>query len=272
MTTATAPTEPAAGTLTRTCQGQTIAIAPATPFTTAELITTLEHAWAAIRDQHPEVPAVVLIVSSGSPAKANQALTYGHFANLRWQHGDQQLPEVMVSGEGLTRTPAEVFTTLLHEATHALAAVRGIKDTSRQGRWHNQKFAALAAELGMTTVKDTRLGFSPCTLTDEATTRYREPITRIAGALRAYRHTETLEPAGRTSNNNGLSCECLCPRKLRIAATVLDEGPILCVVCVAWFLPEDIDRDAYTVDNPLPTRPAQAGADLDNEDDPTEGD
>jgi hypothetical protein len=259
-------TDPPAVALTRTCQDQpttdttdTTDTETAPPFTTAELITALEHAWSAIRSHHPDVPAVVLIVSSGSPSKTNQALTYGHFANLRWQHGDQQLPEVMVSGEGLTRTPAEVFTTLLHEATHALAAIRGIKDTSRQGRWHNKQFAALAAELGMTTVKDRRIGFSPCTLTDDATTRYREPIGRITAAVRAYRHTDALETAGRTNSNNGLSCECLCPRKLRVAASVLDEGPILCAVCVAWFLPEDADRDAYTDEFPVPTRQPDPG-------------
>ncbi|MFD1534873.1 hypothetical protein [Pseudonocardia aurantiaca] len=34
-----------------------------------------------------------------------------------------------------------------HEkAAHALAHVRGIKDTSRQGRWHNARFKALAEE------------------------------------------------------------------------------------------------------------------------------
>ncbi|WP_238487764.1 tyrosine-type recombinase/integrase [Actinoplanes flavus] len=67
-------------------------------------------------------------------------MKWGHFASLRWQHGDRQLPEVLVSGEGLKRSPAEILVTLLHEAAHGLADVRGIQDTSRQGRWHNKKF------------------------------------------------------------------------------------------------------------------------------------
>src|SRR5438045_1195970 len=90
--------------VTRTCQ-------PASGFTSAGLIAALEYAWAAIRAHHPEVPAAVIIVGSGSPAKASQSLKYGHFDGLRWQHGDDRLPEVLVSGEGLTRAPAEVFTT-----------------------------------------------------------------------------------------------------------------------------------------------------------------
>ena len=42
-----------------------------------------------------------------------------------------KLPEVFVGDEGLARGPADVLGTLLHEAAHALADVRGIKDTSR---------------------------------------------------------------------------------------------------------------------------------------------
>src|SRR5919107_819291 len=162
--------------MTRTCQQQ-----PA--FTTAGLLTALEAAWAAIRARHPEVPAAVVIVGSGSPAKGSQSLKWGHFATLRWQSGEQKLPEVLVSGEGLSRTAAEVFTTLLHEATHGLADARGIQDTSRQGRWHNKKFATLAAELGLTAVKDDKLGYSPCTLSEQAAADYAGTITALGQAL-----------------------------------------------------------------------------------------
>jgi hypothetical protein len=221
--------------LTRTCQA----------FTTAGLLAALESAWAAIRARHPQVPAAVLIVGSGSPAKPNAHMKWGHFATLRWQHGDHQLPEVLVSGEGLSRTPAEVFTTLLHEATHGLADSRGIQDTSRQGRWHNKKFATLAAELGLTATKDDKLGYSPCTLTEQAVGEYAEAITAIGAALNAYRHPDLLVGTQRTNNNNGASCECECPRKIRLSVTAFDEGPIVCAVCNAAFLPEDVDRDSY---------------------------
>ncbi len=54
----------------------------------------------------------------------------------------------MISGEGLARTAREVLGTLLHEAAHALAAARGITGTSRQGRYHNRKFATFADRAG----------------------------------------------------------------------------------------------------------------------------
>jgi hypothetical protein len=239
--------------LTRTCQQ------PST-FTTAALVGTLEHAWSAIRTRHPDVPASVIVIGSGSPATASQSLKYGHFANLRWQAGDHRLPEVLISGEGLSRTADEVFTTLLHEAAHGLADTRGIKDTSRQGRWHNKQFANLAAELGMAATKDDKLGYSPCTLTDATAARYRTVIADIATALRAWRHPEpTGEAKGRTNNNNGLTCECVCPRKLRISIAAFEAGPIGCAVCGTWFLPADVDRDAYTTEHPLPADQTASG-------------
>lgn len=232
--------------VTRTCQEPT-------PFTTAALVAVLEDAWAAIRDRHPEVPPVVIVVGPGTTGKASQYLKFGHFANLRWQHGDTQLPEVLISGEGLSRSPVEVFVTIKHEAVHGLAAVRGIQDTSRQGRWHNAKFAKLAAELGLTASKDDKLGYSPCTLNDDTAAHYADIITRLGQALGAFRHPETAgEGKKRTNNNNPIPCECTCPRKIRIAPTVLDEGPVGCGICHTWFLPEEVDRDDYTAANPSP--------------------
>jgi hypothetical protein len=54
----------------------------------------------------------------------------------------------------LVRGPADVLGTLLHEAAHAVAHVRGIKDSSRRGCWTNTRFKALAEELGIEVTKD----------------------------------------------------------------------------------------------------------------------
>jgi hypothetical protein len=254
--------------LTPTCQN------PVPAFTAAGLVAALEQAWAAIRTRHPEVPAAVLIVGSGSPTKASQPAKLGHFAALRWQSGDDQLPEVLVSGEGLTRTPAEVFTTLLHEATHGLADARGVQDTSRQGRWHNRHFAKLAAELGMATTKDDKFGYSPCTLTDQALADYGDTITSLGAALSAFRHPEpTGEAKARTNNNNGVTaaCECDPERKVRVSVTVFELGPIVCAVCGTAFLPEDVDRDTYdtpTFGTSCNHDDDQADTDTDDSEDP----
>ncbi|GAA1146905.1 hypothetical protein GCM10009630_51670 [Kribbella jejuensis] len=202
-------------------------------YTTAELVSALEGAWSAIRTNHTEVPAVVIIVGSGTATKQAK---YGHFAPTRWQHGEQALAEVLISGEGLKRPVEEVFTTLLHEAGHALANVREIKDTSRQGRWHNQKFAALASELGLDTTKDPRIGWSPCTLRKETAATYKSVLAELKKALIAYRHPEMVAGTSTKNNNNAVACACQCPRRIRVAKQVLELGDITCGVCEATFV------------------------------------
>ncbi|TCC46053.1 hypothetical protein E0H75_30625 [Kribbella capetownensis] len=206
-----------------------------TEYTTAELVLALETAWAAIRANHTDVPAVVIIVGSGTATKHAK---YGHFAPTRWQHGEQRLAEVLISGEGLQRPVDEVFTTLLHEAAHALADVREIKDTSRQGRWHNQKFADLASELGLDATKDPKIGWSPCTLRKETATIYNSVLADLKKALIAYRHPEALGGQAK-KNTNAVACACQCPRRIRVAKAVLAEGEITCGICDSTFEPDE---------------------------------
>ena len=76
----------------------------------------------------------------------------GHHAPVpRWSaaHDAGRLSEVFIAGV-LAEGGAVIPTTVLHEAAHVLAHVRGIKDT--RPRWAigitNRRFAALAKELG----------------------------------------------------------------------------------------------------------------------------
>lgn len=214
------------GKLTRTCQD--------TVFTTALVITALEKTWIAIQAQHAELPAVVITVASGSDGKQPK---WGHFAALRWQHGTTKLPEILIAGEGLNRPVTDVLATLLHEAAHALAHVREIKDTSRQGRWHNKKFAALANELGLDAAKDDRIGWSVTTLQPDTENAYTTPLRALKKALTAWRLPETTGGTSRGSSNNGVTCQCTCPRRIRVSTTVLELGPITCGICSDDFTP-----------------------------------
>ena len=63
----------------------------------------------------------------------------------------------MISGEGPPPHPAlRSSAVILHEAAHALAYARGIKDTSRQGRYHNKHFKTCAEQLGLAVEHDQR--------------------------------------------------------------------------------------------------------------------
>jgi hypothetical protein len=88
-------------------------------------------------------------------------------------------------GEGLERGPEPVFATLLHEAAHALADAREIQDTSRQGRYHNLRFRALAEELGLVVTPAPGIGWSATTLPAATAALYRRGDRRArAGAHR----------------------------------------------------------------------------------------
>src|SRR4051794_31357657 len=215
----------------------------------APVVAALEHAWAAIRAPHPDLPEVVVVLASGSVGTAPGTLRLGHFAAMRWHHADnhttaepptaagEALPEVFVGGEGLARGPVDVLGTLLHEATHALAFVRGIKDTSRQGRYHNRRFATLAAELGLHITEAPGIGWSDTHIPETTVTAYANVVDELRRALTIYRRSETPFTATGTGgdddksggdtirtpgpggpangSNNPLACTCGCGRRIR---------------------------------------------------------
>ncbi|MGQ0575454.1 MAG: hypothetical protein ACT4RN_14780 [Pseudonocardia sp.] len=172
---------------------------------------------------------------------------------MRW-HGPatdeagqaQELPEVFVGGEGLRRGPVQVLGTLLHEAAHALAHVRGIKDTSRQGRWHNAKFKALAEELGIEVVKDERIGWSPTAVPVVTRDAYADVIAQLGAALRLHRSVE-ITATGTIKTPGQPACVCDCGRRIRVAKSVLAAGPIVCGVCGSEFT---CDRAGTNTDGP----------------------
>ncbi len=133
-----------------------------------------QQAWADIQRYHPELP-------------------------------DLAAPESLI-GESSSACGAELsFERLLHEAVHGIAAARGVRDTSRAGRYHNRRFLAIAEELGLDHPEEPHpsSGFSLVTLNPEAKRRYRPTIERLQRALKAHTvattsdTTRTLPRSGR---------------------------------------------------------------------------
>jgi hypothetical protein len=202
------------------------------------VVAALERTWAAIRQHHPELPEAVVILGAGSEARRG-LVELGHFAAGRWHLQDAKANrhEVLVAGEGLRRGPRDVLNTLLHEATHGLAHARTIKDTSRQGRWHNQRFAKLAREVDLEVTADAKTGLSQTHLTEQAAARYAEALRDLEEALGLWRHAEPTRDR-QTGSRSLLACSCACGRKLRIARSTLEQAPILCGACRKPFEPE----------------------------------
>ncbi|MBI4941424.1 MAG: hypothetical protein HY830_11820, partial [Actinobacteria bacterium] len=243
------------------------------------LVAALEQVWAAIQHRHPEVPDVVIVVASGSVGAPRGALKLGHFAAMRWTHattssstaageagrdGGPALPEVFVGGEGLALGAVEVLGTLLHEATHALAHVRGVQDTSRQGRYHNRKFRDLAQEMGLEVRDVPVIGWSDTHVPAATVTEYAPALERLYLAMTIHRRAEgTPTPTAGDNNNaataadgettpaggsgssgsrNGTAARCACGRRIRVTASVLALGPITCGLCGQPFTTPEPDR------------------------------
>jgi hypothetical protein len=216
------------------------------------VVAALERTWAAIRAHHPELPAAVVILGAGSEARKGLR-ELGHFAAGRWHlHAAKaNRHEVLVAGEGLRRGPSDVLDTLLHEAAHGLAHARNVKDTSRQGRWHNQRYAKLAREVGLEVTADPKTGLSQTHLTDQATTRYAKQLRDLEAALGLWRHAEPTRDR-QVGSRSLLACSCACGRKLRVGRSTLEQAPILCGACQQPFEAErDLTRTRQQLERVL---------------------
>ena len=183
----------------------------------SRLVQVLEDTWTAIRSRHGQLPPVVIIVASGTETRSPR---WGHHAPGRWYVGTSQRAEVMISGEALRLTPAEVLAVILHEAAHALAHARGIKDTSRQGRYHNRHFKTLAEELGLAVEHDHRNGWSASKITHTTERAYASQLAALEDAMTLWRRDETTTRTTRRSTNL-IAAVCPCGRSIRVAASTL---------------------------------------------------
>ncbi len=194
------------------------------------LISALADTWTSIRRRHPDVPEVVIALGAGA---SKRGLVLGHFAAGAWDRGGQEVSELFVGGEGLREGARGVLITLLHEGGHGMAVTRGVKDTSRQGRYHNARYRQLACEIGLEVSRHEQLGWSLSALPASTAGTYAAELDQLDGALVAHRRTFASTRAGRMSN--GVALSCVCGRKLRGSLASCSRGPILCGVCAQPF-------------------------------------
>lgn len=233
--------------------------------TASALVRACEDAWADIQSHHPELPPAVIVLGTG--VERGRLVKLGHWWGGRWLADGEVRGEVLLAGEALHLAPSEVFEVLLHEAAHGLNAARGIKDTSRGGRYHNQRFAATAREVLLTVKALPPYGLARTVLSDNASARYENTIARLSEAMRIVRQLERnvgigieegqggvggrLDGAGRAGDDNRprgpLTATCECGRRLRMAPGVFAAGPVLCGRCGAEFnAPAERRRSADT--------------------------
>jgi hypothetical protein len=184
------------------------------------LAAELAVAWADIQRHHPELP-------------------------------DLAAPESLIGESSSACGTALSFERLLHEAVHGIAATRGVRDTSRAGRYHNRRFLAIADELGLDHSEEPHpsSGFSLVALRPDTKRRYRATIDRLQRAVKAHGVAVTGEsgtafrgPAARHGSSGGgvrVKAVCDCGRNVRVVPSVLEQAPIVCGACgKAFRIPE----------------------------------
>lgn len=231
--------------------------APARP-EASDFVRALESVWGSIQRRHAEVPRALIILAPGEERGKLRKL--GHWSPMRWRvRGPTDAPgetiaEVLVAGEGIKLGAREILDTLLHEAAHGVAYARGIKDCTRQGRYHNHKYKAIAEELGLTVAEMGTHGWAQTSLPDGTAALYDGELALLQVSLVAYRRHKdehlTVEGAegeseGGAEGEEGGSakadktlhiCACTPPRKIRVSPKVAALGPIGCGVCGAAFV------------------------------------
>ncbi|MFD8851545.1 hypothetical protein [Streptomyces sp. NPDC059604] len=232
------------------------------------ITTALESTWTAFQKHHPDLPDVVMVTGTGTQGRNKKRPALGHHTADQWllDAAAGRRGELFVAGEAIAQGGRVVVETGLHEAAHALAAVRGIRDTSCAGRWHNRKFAALAEEVGLEPPKKAEkvIGFSEALITAATVARYASVIRKLDAAALARIEApvddadtdqEQEEEAGKQGPRGGrgragkrlaVACACEPARRMQVTPKLLEGGPILCGTCREPFQPVEPELEEET--------------------------
>lgn len=217
---------------------------------TLPILTALNETYQKIRTLNPEVPNAVIVV--GAPGKVRGGQVHGHFLAQSWTNPDwsgnyddagnaegdenSELHEISLSGESLERGARGVLGTLIHEAAHALAFERNVKDTSNAGRYHNKKFRTIGEELGILLEQAGTIGWSSTRLSMVTYIRYYREIQALDATLGAYRlpeYSRTVKPRKRTK----MVMDCDCDKPVTVSRIWFEEAAarLSCQDCLGDF-------------------------------------
>ena len=200
----------------------------------SRLLAVLEDIWTAIRRNHPEVPPVVIIIACGTDSRQPK---WGHYASGRWYACNVKHAEVMISGEGLARTPARSSARCCtrpptpwppHAASPAPAA-RAATTT--------RNTPLLAKELGLDVAETPGFGWTITTVPDATASRYAAQLAALKDAMTLWRNAEHIPRRRQGTQHQPDRRACPCGRNIRVAASTLDEAPITCQACDGHFEP-----------------------------------
>jgi hypothetical protein len=134
--------------------------------------------------------------------------------------------EVLVTADGLAGSAVDLLGLLLHAAGHALASERGVKDASRQGRYHNREFKTIE-ELGLDVGQDPPFGWTATTVPAATAARYTDALAILSQELSSARGEFALSRRPRIVRSH----TCRCGEHVRSGRARVAPLAVLCTAC-----------------------------------------
>jgi predicted SprT family Zn-dependent metalloprotease len=115
--------------------------------------------------------------------------------------------EINFCAEYLERSNEDIAETMLHEMAHLYNVQNNIKDNSRSGTYHNDKFKATAEAHGLNVQKIEKYGWAFTRLTDSA----REQIGKLQINRQAFKMTRQAGTGKKKGKAKSSSRKYVCP-------------------------------------------------------------
>ena len=85
---------------------------------------------------------VVATVDTYNGNREARSKVLGHYRHDSYEVDGVKLGQIAFAPYHLNRSTEDIYSTAVHEVIHLVLAYNDIRDTSRQGRWHNKRFLA----------------------------------------------------------------------------------------------------------------------------------
>jgi len=183
----------------------------------------IRRTWKAIASHCGDLPEVSVAIRDQGPPGHQVVVVDEHDGHMLW-----------VARSAIHTAAHELLAALIHAAVDCSADV-----TSRQGRYHNERFAVIAGWFGLNVERSQVHGWVDVGLSEDARRLYRTQIADLAEHLPSgpvpvvpSRSAVT----GRVTSNGPLSARCGCNRLIKVSRRTLAVGPIVCGVCRELFV------------------------------------
>lgn len=201
---------------------------PTSPGALVDILTAI---WDTIRSDLPRLPAAHITVTPTAPPADH--------GPERWSILDGRLQGLVISRETLAEGSDSVVTMLRHEAAHVMCWLDDVRDTARQGAYHNRSFLDSAVRAGLVWPEGEGAGargFADPRLS--AATRDRHPGTLLELDQVIPAVLTDLQPARqgpKRAQRPSFQCGCNPPRRIWAAQSTADAGEIVCGICGKTF-------------------------------------